>query len=116
MGQEEGGIIQPDVFDLGGGGLFVVPDVPRGGEGIQIFGPAALRTGGFFIAGRAVAQVILGSLAVTGISSLQYSGNSVFISEPARGALITEYSPSGIAQRTIGRLRDTGYERDRSRT
>ena len=113
IGQEEGRIIQPDGFDLAADGSFVVADVPRGQERIQIFGPGALRTGGFFIAGRAVAQVIIGSLAVTGISSLQYSGNSVFISEPARGALITEYSPSGIAQRTIGRLRDTGYEQER---
>ena len=113
IGQEDGKIIQPDGFDLAADGSFVVADVPRGQERIQIFGPAALRTGGFFISGRAVAQVIIGSLAVTGISSLQYSGNSVFISEPARGALITEYSASGIAQRTIGRLRDTGYEQER---
>ena len=113
IGQEEGKIIQPDGFDLAADGSFVVADVPRGQERIQVFGPAAIRTGGFFIAGRAVAQVILGSLAVTGASSLQYSGNSVFISEPARDALITEYSATGIAQRTIGRLRDTGYEQER---
>ena len=113
IGQENGKIIQPDGFDLAADGSFVVADVPRGQERIQVFGPAAIRTGGFFIAGRAVAQVILGSLAVTGTSSLQYSGNSVFISEPARGALITEYSATGIAQRTIGRLRDTGYEQER---
>jgi len=113
VGQEEGRIIQPGGFDLAAEGSFVVADVPRGQERIQIFGPGALRTGGFLIAGRATPQVILGSLAVTGTSSLQYSGNSVFISEPARGALITEYSASGIAQRTIGRLRDTGYEQER---
>ena len=113
VGQEEGRIIQPGGFDLAADGSFVVADVPRGQERIQIFGPGALRTGGFFIAGRATPQVILGNLAVTGTSSLQYSGTSVFISEPARGALITEYSASGIAQRTIGRLRDTGYEQER---
>jgi hypothetical protein len=113
IGQEEGRIIQPAGFDLAADGSFVVADVPRGQERIQIFGPGVLRTGGFFIAGRATPQVILGNLAVTGTSSLQYSGNSVFISEPARGALITEYSASGIAQRTIGRLRDTGYEQER---
>ena len=113
VGQEEGRIIQPGGFDLAADGSFVVADVPRGQERIQIFGPGALRTGGFFVAGRAVPQVILGNLAVTGISSLQYSGTSVFISEPPRGALITEYSTSGIPQRTIGRLRDTGYEQER---
>jgi len=113
VGQEEGKIIQPGGFDMAADGSFVVADVPRGQERIQIFGPGALRTGGFFIAGRAMPQVILGNYAVTGISSLQYSGGSVFVSEPARGSLITGYSASGIAQRTIGRLRDTGYEEDR---
>lgn len=113
VGQEDGRIIQPGGFDLAAEGSFVVADVPRGQERIQIFGPGALRIGGFFIAGRATPQVILGNLAVNGTSSLQYSANSVFISEPARGALITEYSASGIAQRTIGRLRDTGYEQER---
>jgi hypothetical protein len=113
VGQEEGRIIQPGGFDLAADGSFVVADVPRGQERIQIFGPGVLRIGGFFIAGRATPQVLLGNVAVTGTSSLQYSGSSVFISEPARGALITEYSASGIAQRTIGRLRDTGYEQER---
>jgi hypothetical protein len=111
--QEEGRIIQPAGFALAANGSFVVADVPRGQERIQIFGPAALRTGGFFIAGRAVPQLILGNAAVTGISSLQYSGTSVFLSEPARDGLITEYSVAGIPQRTIGRLRETGYEHER---
>jgi len=113
VGQEEGRIIQPAGFALAANGSFVVADVPRGQERIQIFGPAALRTGGFFIAGRAVPQLILGNAAITGISSLQYSGASVFLSEPARDGLITEYSVAGIPQRTIGRLRETGYERER---
>jgi hypothetical protein len=113
IGQEEGRILQPGGFDSATDGSFVVADVPRGQERIQIFGPGALRTGGFFIAGRSVPQVLLGSFAVSGVSTLQYSGKSIFLSEPERGSLITEYSVSGIAQRTIGRLRDTGYEADR---
>ena len=110
IGQEEGRIIQPGGFDTTTEGSFVVADVPRGQERLQIFGPGALRSGGFFLAGRSMPQVILGSYAVTGISSLQFSGGSIFISEPERGSLMTEYSVSGVAQRTIGRLRDTGYE------
>ena len=113
VGQEEGRIIQPGGFDSAPEGSFVVADVPRGQERIQIFGPGALRTGGFFLAGRSMPQVILGNYAVTGISSLQYTGGSIFVSEPERGSLITEYSASGIPQRTIGRLRDTGYEQER---
>ena len=113
IGQEEGRILQPGGFDVAADGSFVVADVPRGQERIQIFGPGALRTGGFFIAGRAVPHVLFGNFAVTGVSTLQYSGRSIFVSEPERGSLITEYSTSGIAQRTIGRLRDTGYEAER---
>ena len=58
-------------------------------------------------------QVIFGNDAVTGVSSLQFAGESVFISEPERGSLITEYSVTGIPQRTIGRLRPTGHEAER---
>src|SRR5262249_9268408 len=74
---------------------------------------AGLRTGGFFLAGRSMPQVLFDNFAITGISTLQYSGTSLFISEPERGSLITEYSATGIPQRTIGRLRDTGHERER---
>jgi hypothetical protein len=113
VGQEEGRIIQPGGFDTSSEGSFVVADVPRGQERIQIFGPGALRTGGFFLAGRSMPQVILGNYAVTGISSLQFASGSIFVSEPERDSLITEYSASGTPQRTIGRLRDTGYEQER---
>jgi hypothetical protein len=113
VGQEAGRIIQPGGFDTTADGSFVVADVPRGQERLQIFGPGALRSGGFFLAGRSMPQVILGNYAVTGISSLQFSGGSIFISEPERGSLITEYSVAGVPQRTIGRLRDTGYEQER---
>jgi hypothetical protein len=113
VGQEEGRIIQPGGFDTASDGSFVVADVPRGQERIQIFGPGALRTGGFFLAGRSMPQVILGNYSVTGISSLQFTSGSIFVSEPERGSLVTEYSASGTPQRTIGRLRDTGYEQER---
>jgi hypothetical protein len=113
IGQEDGRIIQPGGFDIAANGSFVVADTPRGQERIQVFGPASIRTGGFFIPGRVMPQVILGNFEVTGISSMQFTGSSIFVSEPERGSLITEYSPSGIAQRTIGRLRDTGHEPDR---
>ena len=64
-------------------------------------------------AGRAMPQVIIGNYALTGISSLQFTGGSVFVSEPERGSLITEYSVAGVPQRTIGRLRTTGHEQER---
>jgi hypothetical protein len=57
-----------------------------------------------------VPQLILGNAAVTAFRR-QYSGTSVFLSEPARDGLITEYSVTGIPQRTIGRLRETDTSR-----
>ena len=113
IGQEEGRIIQPSGFDTTAEGSFVVADVPRGQERLQIFGPGALRSGGFFIAGRATPQIVIGNYALTGISSLQFDGASIFVSEPERGSLITEYSVAGVPQRTIGRLRATGHEQER---
>ncbi len=112
IGEEPGRIIQPSGFDLAADGSFVVADVPRGQERIQIFGPGALRTGGFFIAGRARPQIIFGNFALSGISSLQYTGDSVLVSEPEHDGLITEYSAAGAARRIIGRLRDTGYDQE----
>jgi hypothetical protein len=113
IGQEQGRIIQPTGFDSTAEGSFVVADVPRGQERLQVFGPGVMRIGGFFMPGRSEPQVLLGNIAVTGISSLQLSGSSIFISEPERGSLITEYSIGGVPQRTIGQLRRTGYESDR---
>ena len=83
VGQEEGRIIQPSGFDTTPEGSFVVADVPRGQERIQIFGPGALRTGGFFIAGRSMPQVIIGNYALTGISSLQFNSGFAIHSSAA---------------------------------
>ncbi len=44
---------------------------------------------------------------------MRYAGDRLLISHPESGALFTEYSPRGWAQRSIGRLRDTGFENDR---
>ena len=88
--------------------------MPRGQERVQIFGPGALRTGGFFIAGRAMPHVDHRQLCMlNGISSLQFTGGSIFISEPERGSLFTEYSAAGDAAAQHRPTADTGYEQDR---
>ncbi len=55
----------------------------------------------------------LGSLSLSGIGTLQYTGRSVLISQPETGGLMTEYGLAGTPVRTIGRLRRTGHEDDR---
>jgi hypothetical protein len=50
---------------------------------------------------------------LNGASSVQHTGSTLLVSHPESGALFTEYSPGGFAQRSIGRLRTTGFEDDR---
>ena len=49
---------------------------------------------------------------MSGIASIQFT-EPTLISQPEGGTLFTEYSSSGYAFRTFGRLRDTGHEQDR---
>ena len=114
IGQELGRIIQPRGFDTSATGSFVVADAPRGVERVQIFGAGGTRLGGFTLPARQrTAAITFGPLLINGIASIQYSGTNLLISHPESGALFTEYSPSGFALRSIGRLRDTGHEQDR---
>jgi hypothetical protein len=113
IGQEEGRILQPRGFDVRPDGSFVVADAPRGQERVQIFGPAGLRTRGFFLPGRPTPAVIAGTLVLNGIASIQFSGDHLLVSHPDSGALFTEYSAGGWPLRSFGRLRDTGFETDR---
>ncbi len=114
IGQEAGRIIQPSGFGVAPDGTsFVVADAPRAQERIQFFGPAGIPTGGFFLPGRPVPGVRIGSQVLNGVGTLQHTGRTLLISHPESGALFTEYGFNGWAQRSIGQLRATGHERDR---
>jgi hypothetical protein len=81
---------------------------------VQIFGAGGVRLRGFTLPARQrVATLAVGALLLNGIASIQYAGNNLLISQPEGGALMTEYSAGGVAQRSIGPLRDTGHEQDR---
>jgi len=112
IGSEEGRIIDPTAFAVEPNGTFVVADAPNGRERIQIFSSAGFRIGGFLLPGRLRSRVTLGSLVLNGIGTLQYNGATILMSQPETGALITEYTLQGGANRLIGHLRSTGYERD----
>jgi hypothetical protein len=113
IGPEAGRIIQPRGFDASPAGAFVVADAPRGVERVQIFGDTGARLGGFSLPVRErTATIALGALVINGIASIQYGGDALLISHPESGALVTEYSTAGWAQRSIGRLRATGHEDD----
>ena len=113
IGGEDGRVIEPTAFDADPAGTFVVADAPNGRERVQIFTSDGRRAGGFTLPGRATPRVTLGSLSLSGIGTLQYTGRSVLISQPETGGLMTEYGLAGTPVRTVGRLRATGHEDDR---
>jgi hypothetical protein len=114
IGQEAGRIIQPRGFDIGADGSFVVADAPRGVERIQTFGPDGRRLGGFSLPGQVTPSVSDDrGFVLSGVGSVQRTDRALLISLPETGSLFTVYSVGGRPQRSIGRIRDTGYEDDR---
>jgi hypothetical protein len=113
IGQEDGRVIQPTGFDLASDGRFVIADVPRAQQRVQTFDGNGTLLTGFFLPGAPAARVILGNMMLNGAASVQHTGSTLLVSHPESGALFTEYSPGGYAQRSIGQLRTTGFEDDR---
>ena len=114
IGNEPGRILNPFAFAVAPDGTFAVADAPNNQERIQIFSPAGFRTGGFTLPGKPRARVSLDGLVLNGIGSLQYTGTSVYLSQPDAGSLVTEYTTTGAVVRSFGELRRTGHEDDRA--
>jgi hypothetical protein len=114
IGNEPGRILNPFAFAVASNGTFAVADAPNNQERIQIFTPAGFRTGGFTLPGTPRARVSLDGLVLNGIGSLQYTGTSVYLSQPDAGSLVTEYTTTGAVVRSFGDLRHTGHEDDRA--
>jgi hypothetical protein len=51
-------------------------------------------------------------MVLSGLGALDYTGETVLISQPELGALVTEYLLSGTVLRLFGELRATGQEKD----
>ncbi|HEY2905083.1 MAG TPA: hypothetical protein VGJ29_04230 [Vicinamibacterales bacterium] len=113
IGAESGKIIDPTAFSVAADGSFAVADAPNNRERIQIFSPVGFRTAGFMLPGRALPRVVHENFVLSGIGSLQYTGQSILMSQPETGALVTEYALDGRTIRTFGNLRSTGHENDR---
>jgi hypothetical protein len=114
IGVEPGRILLPISFDSAPDGTFVVADAPGGVERIQLFLNSGSRTGGFSLPRRSAPRVTLGnSIVLNGVGSVDYTGKSIFVSDPESGALISEYGLDGSVLRTFGTLRPTGHEDDR---
>ena len=114
IGSEPGRILSPVAFASAPDGTYIVADAPGGQERIQIFSYIGPSLGGFYLPVRSVPRITLGNLVLSGIGSVDYTGQSLLVSQPdVSGALITEYDTEGKTLRSFGNLRKTGYESDR---
>jgi hypothetical protein len=113
VGQEKGRVLDPTAFDIDpADGTFVIADAPGGRQRIQIFTASGSQLGGFTLPGREVPRLTLGNLVLNGVGSLQFTGHSLLLNQPERGALVTELAFDGSPVRTFGGLRATGHETD----
>ena len=112
IGSETGRIIRPTAFNSASDGTFVIADAPGDQQRVQFFTATGTTLGGFTMPGRGVPQITLGELVLSGLGTLEYTGQTVLISQPELGSLIVEYLPTGTPLRTFGELRETGQEKD----
>jgi hypothetical protein len=112
IGAEKGRIIRPTAFDSAADGSFVVADAPGDQQRVQFFLPSGTTLGGFTMPGRGVPQITLGGLVLSGLASLEYTGDTILVSQPENGSLVIEYLPTGTPLRAFGDLRPTGQEKD----
>jgi hypothetical protein len=113
VGVEPGRVLRPSAFDLAPDRTFVIADAPYGQPRVQFFFESGARIGGFELAPTKVPHVTLEGTVVSGVGSIEYTGKSIFISQPDSGALVSEYAVDGRFVRSFGQLRQTGQEGDR---
>jgi hypothetical protein len=112
IGAEPGRIISPIAFDSAADGSFVIADTPRDQQRVQFFLQNGTAIGGFTMPARGAPQITIGGMYLSGLASLEYTGQTVLISQPENGALVIEYLMTGTPLRSFGDLRPTGQEKD----
>jgi hypothetical protein len=112
VGVEPGRILNPSSFDVGPDRTFVIADAPFGTPRVQVFYETGTRIGGFTLPRSRGPLVTLEEIVVNGVGGVEYTGESVLVSQPDAGSLVTEYSLDGNLIRSFGHLRRTGQESD----
>ena len=108
VGAEPGRVLDPSAFDIDpSDGSFVIGDAPFEGARIQTFTASGGRLGGFSLPGRHLPRVTMESFVLSGIGSIQFTGDTILINQPELGSLITELAFDGTPRRAIGELRAT---------
>jgi hypothetical protein len=115
IGAEPGRILDPSAFDIDpAGGTFVIADAPLRRQRIQVFTASGGRMAGFTLPTKEVARVALDTVVLTGVGSIQFTGETILINQPENGVLVSELSLYGEPRRSFGRLRATGQEADQN--
>ena len=113
VGAEAGRVLDPSAFDIApSDGSFVIADAPLRQQRIQTFTASGGRIGGFTLQAKDIARVTLDTLVMGGVGSIQFTGESILVSQPDSGALVTELTLYGQPTRAFGLLRATGHETD----
>jgi hypothetical protein len=113
VGAEPGRVIDPTAFALDpSDGTFVIADAPFRQQRIQVFTANGSRMAGFTLPAKEVARITIDTMVLGGVSSIQFTGRSILISQPETGALFSELSLYGESIRAFGELRKTGQEAD----
>jgi hypothetical protein len=113
IGGEAGRVLDPTAFAVAPDGTFVVADAPGRQARIQAFTPAGFRTAGFLLSDAGRPRITIDNTVISGIGSLQFTGQTVLLSQPEHGSLVSEYTLTGRPVRSVGALRATGHEGDR---
>jgi hypothetical protein len=111
VGLEKGAVVAPGALAMADNDIFAIADAPQGMERIQYFSAAGMHLGGFYTQQKAMPRVTAGSLVLSGVGSLAFTGKTFLISRPESGALFAELDNSGAHVRWIGTARATGQER-----
>ena len=113
VGAEAGRVLDPSAFDIApSDGSFVIADAPLRQQRIQTFTASGSRLSGFTLPSKEIARVTLDTLVLNGVGSIQFTGESILISQPESGSLVTEVTLYGQPTRAFGQLRATGHEAD----
>jgi hypothetical protein len=110
IGHETGRVLRPTAFDAALDGTFIVADAPGRQPRVSVFERDGQLLNYFTLTGTDLPRITVDNLVLNGIGAVRYSGVTVLLNQPEQGALVSEYSVTGAAQRSFGALRRTGFE------
>ena len=115
IGPSDGEILRPLSFAFSSVRTMVILDNPGDYERVQTFHDTGTPLSVFrhFPAASDALRLNADAMLSSGLSELGTIGANILAQAPDGQSLFSEYTPQGAMTRRIGRLRPTGYERDR---